>query len=653
MKIALFAGTYEGRIIATFLGKANINTDVFTATLYAQELLDKYDNMKIFSKRVDKNEMEEIFKNNKYDLILDATHPYATIVTKNIKEVSEKLNIKYLRVIRNLDYDGKIYSNYDEIIRILNENDDNILLTIGSKELHHFVKVNNYQKRIYLRILPMIESLDIANKLGFETSHIIAMQGPFSKEMNISQIKEYNIKYVISKLTGSSGGFMEKLEACNETSTNFIVAASEEIKINNQGLSLKETLQYLKEELNIVINKDIYILGMGMNIKTLTKEIEQTISNCDLIIGSNRLIETFHDLIRNKEIIKEYKADKIKEIVDSTIYEKIAILVSGDTGFYSAAPSIRNVLKSYKVHTICGISSFAYFASKVGLSYEKMVLLSLHGRNDNLIYYVNRNQYVFTLLDNNNGIEEVLNRLKKYQLLNCKIYIGEDLGTVQERITIGLAKELINKKIEYNSLAVMIIQNDDYLKDINYKHNDDCFIKDVTPMTKEEIRTLSISKLDLNIDSIVYDIGAGTGSVGLEIAGKVINGHVYLIEKNPDAKPAIEQNIINLRIDNTTLIIGQAPECLNDLPTPTHVFIGGSSGNIQNIIKLILNKNENVKIVVNAVTLETISELVNIIKEENLDSEIISVNVAKNKQIASYNLMNAQNPIYIFTLQKK
>ena len=150
-------------------------------------------------------------------------------------------------------------------------------------------------------------------------------------------------------------------------------------------------------------------------------------------------------------------------------------------------------------------------------------------------------------------------------------------------------------------------------------------------MTKEEVRTVSLSKLRLTADSVCYDVGAGTGSLSIEMALRAHQGQVWAIEKKEDAL---------------------APEALKDLPAPTHAFIGGSSGNLKEIVKLLLEKNPQVRIVINCITLETVSEALETAKEFGFEeNEIVQLSAARSKAIGRYHMMMGENPIYIITLQ--
>ena len=166
------------------------------------------------------------------------------------------------------------------------------------------------------------------------------------------------------------------------------------------------------------------------------------------------------------------------------------------------------------------------------------------------------------------------------------------------------------------------------------------------------MRSVSLSKLRLTEDSICYDVGAGTGSVSVEMALRADQGQVFAIEKKEEAAALLEENKQKFAVDNLEIIKGEAPQALENLPAPTHAFIGGSSGNLKEIVALLLGKNPQVRIVINCITLETISEALDVLKEYGFQQrEVVQLAASRSKEIGRYHLMMGENPIYIITCQ--
>lgn len=642
MLIGIFGGTTEGHYLVDYLGNSNEQIDVFVATPQGKDVLNNYDNVNILVGKKDEDELFQLFSNKHYDLIIDATHPYAQIVSKNVKNVCDKLKIELIKVRRDIENNNDSFLEIDDIINYLNEHEGSILLTTGSKNLKDFTKIKDYQTRVYPRILPALESLNIAVECGYNPANIIAMYGPFSTELNISLIKEYNIKYLVTKNSGTSGGFKEKEEACILTNTKMLVLG---LKEKNEGISLKETINLLNER--IKITKEINIIGCGMgNINELGIDTLNLINNSDLVIGSTRLINNFNH--PNKKAL--IKSEEIKELIDNTPYKKISVLFSGDVNFFSGAKKLINQLDGYHIRIINGLSSMAYLASIVNLSYEEAYIKSLHGRDSYFINHVNLHELCFFLLGGTNNVEFIIRKLNEYGLGDCKLYIGERLSYDDEKITIDKAKNLINQK--FDSLASIFVYNPNYEKNLSCGYKDQEFIKKDIPLTKEEIRAITLAKMKLQKDYIVYDIGAGTGSVSIEIARIIEDGIVYAIEKDKDAINVLKENKLKFKCDNIEIIEGMAPDVINDLALPDVIFIGGSGKRLLDILEFLKTKECNARIVLNAITLETINEAMTLFNKYGYCVEVTQVSISKNRKLGDYNLMMGQNPVYIFEASK-
>lgn len=184
---------------------------------------------------------------------------------------------------------------------------------------------------------------------------------------------------------------------------------------------------------------------------------------------------------------------------------------------------------------------------------------------------------------------------------------------------------------------------------------DEEFIRDKVPMTKEEIRILTMCKAKIRPDNIIWDIGAGTGSLSIEAALLAPQGEVYAIEKKDLAVDLLHQNIAKFKLEDKVKVVAtEAPKGLDELPNCDVVFIGGSGKHMFEILDIIDSKlNEGGRIIVNAVTIQTISEITTYMKQkESYTYEAIQVQVNRLRQIGSYDMFNAQNPVYIVTCKK-
>jgi precorrin-6Y C5,15-methyltransferase (decarboxylating) len=168
-------------------------------------------------------------------------------------------------------------------------------------------------------------------------------------------------------------------------------------------------------------------------------------------------------------------------------------------------------------------------------------------------------------------------------------------------------------------------------------------------MTKSEVRAVCLSKLALSPNDIAYDIGCGTGSVTIEMAFSAYDGKVYAFDKNEEAIALLEQNCQKFHLDNVEPLCGLAPECLKGLPVPDVAFIGGSSGNMEEIVSYLHGTNNEMRFVITAVTIESAMAGLDSLKNVGIIGDIVQVAVSKGRQIGDLHMLMAQNPIFIIS----
>ena len=244
--IWLIGGTSEGRALIKALANFNVELFVSVATDYGAELIEKQDNITILAERMDLEKMRAFLQEHKPACVIDATHPYATIVTATVQKACALEKTKYLRLLRPVGEAGDyiIAKDFSEAVELLNNLEGNIFLTTGSKNLKDFTGVENYKERIALRVLPMESSLQSALELGYKPANIVCMQGPFSKELNVATLKKFNSKFMVTKDSGEVGGFLEKVAAAQEAGAKLIVIGR---ITEEQGESYEEILKYLRD----------------------------------------------------------------------------------------------------------------------------------------------------------------------------------------------------------------------------------------------------------------------------------------------------------------------------------------------------------------------------------------------------------------------
>lgn len=650
-KVIVFAGTTEGYELCRFLSEHQISVYACAATEYGGKALTETPYLHIHTGRLSREEMEAFFLKEEPNFVLDATHPYAAEVTDNIKSACEKTGFFYQRVLREQGRQAEkaVYVESTEAAaEFLNTTDGNVLLTTGSKELKKFLGVKDYKERLYARVLSLPSVMEECSAAGFEGKHLIGMQGPFSRELNEAMLRQFHCRYLVTKDSGKAGGFQEKIDAAFSCGAIPVIIGR---PLKEEGLSLVECKKWLSQKFGFSLKPQITLLGIGMGSRdTLTIEGEKALEKAELLIGARRIADSVK--MPHHTVIYEYDSEKIlKCIEENSQYEHIVIALSGDVGFYSGAKKLLHNLGE-DTRVICGISSVVYFMAKAGLSWDDAKIVSAHGRNCNLVSLICHSKKVFSILGTKDGISSLAGRLVSYGMGDVLLYVGENLSYENEKIFVKPAKELVS--YEGDTLCVVCAYNEN-ASELMSTHGikDECFIRGKAPMTKEEVRTVSLMKLGLSEDSVCYDVGAGTGSVAVEMALRAHHGKVYAIEKKEDALALILENKKKFAADNLEIVGGCAPEAMEELPVPTHAFIGGSSGNLKDIIRLLLNKNPEVKIVINCITLETVGEAMEAIREFDFqEKDIVQMSVSRSKEVGRYHMMMGENPIYIFTCRR-
>lgn len=647
-KILVFAGTTEGYEITEFLRDSQVSVHMCVATDYGSMRLQENEYLTVSHERMNQQEMETFMGQQQFDQVIDATHPYAVEVTKNIKQACENCEIPYIRVLRGSGQTPEeenvvLVDSVEEAIDFLENTEGNILVTTGSKELHRFTRLTDYENRIYARVLSLPNVVEQCSSLGFQGAHLICMQGPFLKEMNTAMLRQYQCRYLVTKEAGKNGGFEEKCEAAKEAGAILVVIGRPQ---QEPGITVEECRQQLCRLCHIQMKPEVTLVGIGMgSTDTMTREAMRACRETQCIIGGKRLVDAV--AMPGQAVCYEYNADKIKAYIDShPQYHRFVVALSGDVGFYSGAKKLLAVLGE-ETKVICGISSVVYFMAKIGLSWEDAAIVSAHGKSCNLIHYIKSREKTFAILGTKDGVAILAQKLVHYGMNQVTMYVGEELSYPQERIRRGSPADFVEEVV--NPLSVVCVVNPEAKE--QPKHLSDAeFIRGKAPMTKEEVRSLSVDKLQLPSDAICYDIGAGTGSVTMEMAMQAYDGRVYAIERKPEAAELIRQNQKALALDNLQILEGIAPEALEGLEAPTHAFIGGSSGNLKEIVKVLLEKNPYVKMVINCITLETVTEALDCIKTMPLgEVDVVQVSVAKSKELGRYHMMMGENPIYIIS----
>ena len=419
------------------------------------------------------------------------------------------------------------------------------------------------------------------------------------------------------------------------------------------GLSMEEMKRELLREFSLKNLRRVTLLGIGMgNPRTMTVEGKEACQRADLIIGAKRMVQAAAH--PGQAVFEEYRVEEIcRYLQEHPEYDQVVVALSGDVGFYSGAKKLADRLQEFgQVEILSGISSVVYFMAKLGLSWDDAKIVSAHGQDCNLVSLIKSHPKVFAILGRESSVRELARKLTDYGMGEVLLSVGERLSYEDEKIVTRKACQLTD--YQGDPLSVICARNPEVcMPGATHGLPDEAFIRGKAPMTKEEVRCVSLGKLRLFEDSICYDVGAGTGSVSVEMALRVPDGKVYAIEKKPEAVELIRENKKKFALDHLEVVEGTAPEAMEDLEAPTHAFIGGSSGNLREIVTSLIRKNPKVRMVINCITLETVTEVLTLIQEKKLCcTDLVQISAARSRNLGRYHMMMGENPIYVITCSK-
>lgn len=333
---------------------------------------------------------------------------------------------------------------------------------------------------------------------------------------------------------------------------------------------------------------------------------------------------------------------------------RLAVLVSGDPGLYSLLPMLKRTLGAENINVIPGVSALQTLYGELGESWQEACVLSGHGRalsETALLYSVERHFSTAVFCDQAHNPRWIGEALFRGGLKGVRVAVGERLGYEDQRLTEGSPSQICAGS--YDALSMVRIENPDWFSALPLSDiPDEDFIRGKTPMTKRQIRALIISALHMKPDAVVWDVGAGTGSVSVACGLHCPFGTVYAVEHDESACELIRQNAELFHTWNVKIVQGQAPDALAALPQPTHVFLGGTDGKMAEIIQLLEDFSAPVRLAATAVTLESAGQLAALLKPW---AQVSMAQIAVNQlePVGRYHLFRAQNPVFLISADWK
>ena len=458
--------------------------------------------------------------------------------------------------------------------------------------------------------------------------------------------------------------------------------ASEKTEIKN--IELKNTeIEKTVIKAQETGRRSLFLVGTGVGAPEAgTQEAHEAIASADILFGARTVLDNLKNSwpeAAGKAVVPVYDASAILQYLqEHPRIRTAAVMYSGDSGFYSGASSMLALVEKRRseagdtskadadaaagvflneldIRVICGISCVSWFAARAGIPWQDWKILSSHGRFCNVIGQVRRHARCFVLLSGAEDLRRTGALLLKAQqegtLGLLRLIYGYELSRPGEEIRECSAAELT--QVSREGLYVLFIENPMFQRfPVLPGLPDSAFLRGRAPMTSSEIRALSLCKLQPGPKPVIWDVGAGTGSVSVEAALACPGGRVWSIEYKKAALELLKENRDRFCLQNMEIVEGRAPEALKDLPVPTHVFIGGSGGEIGQILLEVFSKNPGARVVVNCITSETLAALQTALNRLPVqDVECIQVSVHREETLGSYHYLRGMNPVFIISFE--
>lgn len=394
---------------------------------------------------------------------------------------------------------------------------------------------------------------------------------------------------------------------------------------------------------------NVTLIGMGSGQpENLTLQGLAALRQADLILGARRLLAVLPAGCTENRAAA-YRPDEVAELLQTSGAENAVLVYSGDTGFYSGASSMMEKLEALGVRArvLPGLSSIQLLAAALGRPWQGWNLVSAHGRTCDPVAECMQGRPTFFLTGGSEDPATLCAQLAAEGFGDVQGVVGQCLGTPEEKLFRGSVKELAAGR--FNSLSVLLVEAAEVLPRRAPGLPDEAFERGDVPMTKQEVRAAVLAKLAVRPEDILWDVGAGTGSVSVELALAAPRGRVYAVECRPEGCALIKANREKFRTRNLVLVEGLAPAALLDLPAPDAVFIGGSKGSLAAIVDAALDKNPDARICVSAIALESLSAAVAALTAKGRTVQVSQIAVSRARAVGGLHLMMAQNPIYLIT----
>jgi precorrin-6Y C5,15-methyltransferase (decarboxylating) len=401
----------------------------------------------------------------------------------------------------------------------------------------------------------------------------------------------------------------------------------------------------------------IKIIGMGMGKKNLPSAYLWTITNADILVGGQRHLDQFNAYRCKKHVIDKDLPGLVQFLKDHMETHKVVILASGDPLFFGIGGYLTKALGPENIEILPNITAVAAAFAKIKEPWQNVRVVSLHGKKTetHLIRAIHSSDIIAVYTD----LERTPTWLAKYLMANdltdFNLCVLECLGSSSERVEWYSLAHAAEKNFRSPNLVILKRNrlNDEIKQKRYFGMPEEWYDHEEGLITKAEVRAVTLSKLCLESNQIMWDLGAGSGSVGIEASLFIQNGQIFAVEKDPDRVAQIEINKQRFGAYNLSISCQTLPEGLQDLPTPDRVFVGGGGHRLKSILQAVIRDlaPEGI-VVINTILLESMQTAMACLKESHFKTEMVQIQVSRSHPISQGERLEAQNPVWVISGQK-
>ncbi len=399
---------------------------------------------------------------------------------------------------------------------------------------------------------------------------------------------------------------------------------------------------------------ELAVIGIaGDSLDGLSVRARGLIDGAEIIFGSARLLALLPHHAAQKEVVDKRLGAVAARIREGLTEKRMVLLASGDPGCYGIAAYLNREIGPRHIEVIPAVSSVQLAFARINRSWHDARLLSVHGREMvHLVPEIERHQKVALLTDAENNPARIARALLAQGATDWQAYLCENPGLPGEKVTqFDLQRLAVKKRFAPLNVLLLLRAAPPPSRrwgapeaELAHRGSKQGLV------TKLEVRAVSLANLALGEYSVVWDVGAGSGAVSIDAARLADRGHVYAVERDPEAIKLIDGNLRRHRAYNVSVVSGEAPQALAGLPDPDGIFIGGSGGHLPHILATASSRlKPDGRLVLNLVTLENLALAREHLSRLGFQSRIIQVNVARGADIAGMTRFEALSPVYIVT----